>query len=69
MPTDKILGICSYCQQIRIDNLNKVWIKRKDSPSLYDHYLAVYKDGLSHGLCPDCEVEIRKKYGLDTKLE
>jgi hypothetical protein len=56
----KVLGICSVCKAIKVDDENQLWLKREDNPRLYDLLIEKYKENLSHGICPE---DFKKNYG------
>ena len=54
----KLLGICSYCKNIRIrgdsEDPDAIWISKSQDPRLYQRFIEIYPNRLTHGTCPSC---------------
>lgn len=50
----EVLGICSVCKKIRIDNENNTWMSKENQPKLYERYIQKYEKKLTHSYCDPC---------------
>lgn len=58
----KYLPLCARCGRIRIQ---EHWLKREENPQQYDTFRNKYGKDVSHGECPECNAEQRRKLDLD----
>ena len=58
----EVLGICSHCRNIRINDKNDLWLSSDADPKLYQRFLDRYEGRLSHGICPSCMNEHFPEY-------
>ena len=58
---DKVLGICSYCKSIRINDESNIWLSKDTNSNLYDKFIERYTGKLSHSYCPECSKRVMKQ--------
>lgn len=59
--SEEILTVCSWCKRVLTDN---AWLEVEDAIERLHLFDRARLPQLSHGICPDCDLQMRKEFGI-----